>query len=181
MWRFWIYRTTEPEGRDGDEHGEIAWRDLGVDALTGVDLHDADDDTTVVWRYHHHWMQTGSTPPPRPETRTHSSTERQAEARDLYDQLNAMGDEAEPLRIGAAYKLASIGDESLAVEHLAQALYSHRESVRRAATYGLIAVGEGVYGYLFESDGFACEMGEEGGRVRAGRQRLPERSGLRTP
>ena len=153
MWRFWIYRTTEPEGRDGDEQGEIAWRDLGVDPLTGVDLHDADDDTTVVWRYHHHWMQTGSTPPPRPETRTHSSTERQAEARDLYDQLNAMGDEAEPLRIGAAYKLASIGDESLAVEHLAQALYSHRESVRRAATYGLIAVGEGATDTFLKATG----------------------------
>ncbi len=153
MWRFWIYRTTEPEGRDGDEHGEIAWRDLGADPLTGVDLHDADDNATVVWRYHHHWMQTGSTPPPRPETRTHSSTERQAEARDLNDQLNAMGDEAEPLRIGAAYKLASIGDGSLAIEHLAHALYSHRESVRRAATYGLIAVGEGATDTFLKATG----------------------------
>ncbi len=144
MWRFWIYRTTEPDGRDGDEPGEIAWRDLGVDHLTGVDLQNADDDTTAVWRYHHHWMQTGRTPPPRPETRTLSSTEREADAQDLYEQLLAMGDESEPLRIGAAYKLASIGDESLAIKHLAQALYCHRESVRRAATYGLIAVGEGA-------------------------------------
>ena len=46
------------------------------------------------------------------------------------------------MRIGAAYKLASIGDTALAVEHLGQALYTDRESVRRAATYGLIAVGE---------------------------------------
>ncbi len=142
MWRFWIYRTTEPDGHDGTGAGEIAWRELGVDPLTGVDLREADDDTTVVWRYHSHWMQTGRTPPPRPETTALSSKGREAEARDLNERMLAMGDGAEPLRIGAAYKLASIGDDALAVKHLGAALYSHRESVRRAATYGLIAVGE---------------------------------------
>ncbi len=142
MWRFWIYRTTEPDGHDGTGAGEIAWRELGVDPLTGVDLREADDDTTVVWRYHSHWMQTGRTPPPRPETTALSSKGREAEARDLNERMLAMGDGAEPLRVGAAYKLASIGDETLAVRHLGAALYSHRESVRRAATYGLIAVGE---------------------------------------
>ena len=141
MWRFWIYRTTEPEGSDGNEPGEISWRDLGVDPLTGVDLREADHDTTVVWRYHNHWMQTGRTPPPRPQATALSPAGREAEARDLNEQLLAMGDEAEPLRIGAAYRLASVGDDALAVKHLGTALYSHRESVRRAATYGLIAVG----------------------------------------
>ncbi|MCY3772776.1 MAG: phytanoyl-CoA dioxygenase family protein [Gemmatimonadetes bacterium] len=142
MWRFWIYRTTEPDGVAGSEPEEIAWRDLGVDPLTGVDLREADDDTIVVWRYHSHWMRTGRTPPPRPETSALSSTERDADARDLHEQLHAAGDEAEPRRIGAAYKFASLGDDALAVKHLGAALYSHRESVRRAATYGLVAVGE---------------------------------------
>lgn len=45
------------------------------------------------------------------------------------------------MRIGAAYKLASIGDEALALTILEKALYEDRESVRRAATYGLVAVG----------------------------------------
>ena len=142
MWRFWIYRTTEPARHDGDDPGETAWRSLGADPLTGVDLGTADDDVTVVWRYHNYWMQTGKTPPPRPKAESRSTAERETEARDLNVQLHAMGDEAEPLRIGAAYKLASIGDDSLAVKHLGEALYSHRESVRRAATYGLIATGE---------------------------------------
>ena len=142
MWRFWIYRTTEPAGRDGDDPGETAWQSHGSDPLTGVDLRSADDDVTVVWRYHNYWMQTGKTPPPRPESESRSTAERKTEARDLNEQLHAMGDESEPLRIGAAYKLASIGDDALAVKHLGKALYSHRESVRRAATYGLIATGE---------------------------------------
>ncbi len=141
MWRFWIYRTTEPDGSQGDGPGEIAWHELGVDPVTGVDLKDAGDDTTVVWRYHNHWMRTGRTPPLRSEARTLSAKGRETEAGELAAQLHVMGDEAEPLRIGAAYKLASIGDDALAVQHLGAALYSHRESVRRAATYGLIAVG----------------------------------------
>jgi len=142
MWRFWIYRTTEPDGSGKHDPAEIAWRELGVDPLTGVDLGEAADDVTVVWRYHRHWLQTGSTPPPRPDAKELTGEDREAEARGLYEQLLATGDEAEPLRIGAAYKLASIGDESLAVKHLGTALYNHRESVRRAATYGLIAFGE---------------------------------------
>ena len=142
MWRFWIYRTTEPARHDGDDPTETTWRSLGVDPLTGVDLRPTDDDVTVVWRYHNYWMQTGNTPPPRPESESRSTAGRETEARDLNVQLHAMGDEAEPLRIGAAYKLASIGDDALAIKHLGEALYSHRESVRRAATYGLIATGE---------------------------------------
>ena len=153
MWRYWIYRTTEPDGRDGGEPAETDWRGLGVDPLTGVDLRRASEDVTVVWRYHDHWMRTGRTPPPRPEATVRSRAEREAEAGALNEQLHAMGDEAEPLRIGAAYKLASIGDESLAVKHLGASLHSHRESVRRAATYGLIAVGEGAADTFIEASG----------------------------
>ena len=133
MWRFWIYRTTDGAG---DAPGEVDWG--GVDPLTGVDLNGAGDDVTTVWRYHHHWMQTGQAPPPRKV----AADERATEAERLFAQLHEKGEDREPQRIGAAYKLASLGDTALAVEQLRKALYTDRESVRRAATYGLIAVGE---------------------------------------
>ena len=159
MWRFWIYRTTDPSGGDNGSPAEqsghsavrpppggrivaaVQWNGLGVDPLTQIDRSAASDDVTSVWRYHHHWMQTGQTPPPRPEAATLSSADREAEANRLFAQLLAKGEEAEPVRIGAAYKLASIGDAALAVRRLGRALYNDRESVRRAATYGLVAVG----------------------------------------
>ena len=140
MWRFWIYRTTDPAGGNGAPE-EVDWNGLGVDPLTHIDLSAAGDDVTSVWRYHHHWMQTGRTPPPRPEAAALSPVRREIEAGHLFSQLHAKGEEAEPARIGAAYKLASIGDSALALRLLGQALYNERESVRRAATYGLIAVG----------------------------------------
>ena len=140
MWRFWIYRTTDPAGGNGSP-AEVQWNGLGVDPLTHIDRSAASDDVTSVWRYHHHWIHTGQTPPPRPEAAALSLAEREAEARRLFAQLLAKGEEAEPARIGAAYKLASIGDPALAVRLLRRALYNDRESVRRAATYGLIAVG----------------------------------------
>ena len=43
--------------------------------------------------------------------------------------------------MGAAYKLAALGQTDRAIEWLEKGLYSGRESVRRAATCGLIAVG----------------------------------------
>ena len=141
MWRFWIYRTTDPTplGSDKGSPSEVSWQ--RVDPLTNLDLAEAKDDVTAVWRYHDHWMQTGKTPPPRPRALAFSSAEREAEAARLFEQLHLKGEESEPARIGAAYKLASIGDTALAVRSLGQALYTERESVRRAATYGLIAVG----------------------------------------
>lgn len=138
MWRFWIYRTTDPASANGSP-AAVQWN--GLDPLTHIDRSAASDDVTSVWRYHHHWLQTGQPPPPRPEAAALSSADRAAEANRLFTQLHASGEEAEPARIGAAYKLASIGDPALAVRLLGQALYTDRESVRRAATYGLIAVG----------------------------------------
>ena len=140
MWRFWIYRTTDPATSNGSP-AEVHWNGLGVDPLTHIDRSAANDDVTSVWRYHHHWIQMGQKPPPRPEAAALSSADREAEASRLFTQLQAKGEEAEPARIGAAYKLASIGDPALAVRLLGQALSNDRESVRRAATYGLIAVG----------------------------------------
>ena len=140
MWRFWIYRTTDPVAPT-TEPIEVNWQGLGVDPLSEVDLSEAGDDVTAVWRYHDYWMRTGKTPPPRPDAEALATEARAAEAERLFAQLHEKHNEAEPARIGAAYKLASIGDTALAVQHLGKALYTDRESVRRAATYGLIAVG----------------------------------------
>ena len=140
MWRFWIYRTTESASTNRSAPAEISWNS-GVDPLTNIDLTEIDDDVTSVWRYHCHWIQTGQPPPPLPEAAALSSEERQTEADHLYEQLHRKGEEAEPARVGAAYRLASIGDTTLAISLLGRALYTERESVRRAATYGLVAVG----------------------------------------
>ena len=139
MWRFWLYRTTETAG--GAPDTELFSRTLGIDPLTDIDVRAADDDVTVVWRYHHHWLHTAQAPPPRPQAAALSDAARAAEAQRLSAQLFAKHDAAEPRRIGAAYKLASIGDPGLATRLLGGALRDERESVRRAATYGLVAVG----------------------------------------
>ena len=127
MWRFWLYRTTEPDGKEPDE---VDWRALGIDHMTGVDLSQAPDDATVLWRHHHHWLQTGW-PPRRSAGRNLNG---------LAAALYATGEAAETKRIGAAYKLASSEDDA-ALRLLGDALHNERESVRRAATYGLVAVG----------------------------------------
>jgi len=142
MWRFWLYRTTDAESTDDDSANKISWHNLGIDPMGNVDLATAGDDVTTVWRYHHHWIKTGQTPPPRPEAAQLAPEARAQEAEHLFEQLHTKHDAAEPIRIGAAYKLASIGDAQLATRLLGKALYTDRESVRRAATYGLVAVGE---------------------------------------
>ena len=127
MWRFWLYRTAEP---DGEAPAEVDWRALGIDDMTGVDLSLAPEDATVLWRHHHHWLHSGQ-PPRRSAGRGRNG---------LAAQLYATGEAAETNRIGAAYKLASCGNDS-ALRLLGEALYDERESVRRAATYGLVALG----------------------------------------
>ena len=140
MWRFMLYRTTDPApGNRSNE--EIDWTDGGTDPLTGIDLSEVPEDVTAVWRYHNYWMQTWRPPPPRPETVALEAGGRSKEAERLYDRLLAKGDEAEPVRIGAAYRLAAIGDSALLTKFLGRALHNERKSVRRAATYGLVAVG----------------------------------------
>ena len=150
MWRFWLYRTTDPPA-DSDGPGEVDWREPGTDPLTGIDLSGADEDLTAVWRYHHHWMRTGGPPPPRPEAAALSPPAREREADRLFTRLHARHEAAEPTRVGAAYQLASMGDTALAVRLLGEALRDHRESVRRAATYGLITVGEEAAGAFLEA------------------------------
>ena len=141
MWRFWLYRTTEPE-RAGDED-DVDWNGLGVDALTGANLAAAPEDAKAVWRYHHGWLR-GRRP----------AAARSAEdANGLFGRLHAAGDDAEPVRVGAAYKLAGLGDTRRAGELLGRALASERETVRRAAMYGLAALGPAATVPLLQ----ACE------------------------
>ena len=148
MWRFWLYRTTDVAPNTTTV---VNMNGLGLDPLTQIDLSDASDDVTEVWRYHNHWIQTTQAPPPRPEAISYSAQEKEKEAEVLFAQLHKNGDEQEPARIGAAYKLASIGDTALATKFLALALYTDRESVRRAATYGLCAVGPDATDTLIEA------------------------------
>ena len=149
MWRFWLYRTTDPSPNGSTTL--VPMNDLGIDPITSVNLSEAPDDATEVWRYHHHWIKTGQAPPPRPESESASPPKKEREAQALFEQLHAKYDEAEPARIGAAYKLASIGDPALATKFLGRALYTDRENVRRAATYGLIAVGPDATDTLIEA------------------------------
>ena len=137
MWRFWLYRTHEPQGAGVEE---LDWRSPSVDPLTGQDLAQAPDDATVVWRHHHHWLRTGKPPAPRARKLNGSGSASRQRAKGLYQQLLTPSEAGEPARIGAAYKLAD-GETTLALEYLQRALRNEREAVRRAATYGLIAVG----------------------------------------
>jgi hypothetical protein len=82
---------------------------------------------------------------------TLSNDDRTLEAERLFGQLHEKGEASEPARVGAAYKLASIGDAELAARVLGKALHTERESVRRAATYGLIAVGAAATPVLLEA------------------------------
>ena len=137
MWRFWLYRTTEPGAAAGDE---INWNALGIDPLTQHDLATAPSDATAVWRYHHHWLRSGTAPP------------RQAGDADALDQqLHSRHDATEPARIGAAYKLANLAQPGAAARLLGQALHSERETVRRAAAYGLAALGEDATPVLLDA------------------------------
>ena len=133
MWRFWLYRTTEPERRAPAV--EYDWRRLGTDAMTKQDLANAPRDATCVWDHHLHWLQTGETESTKPRQQD------AADADGLFAQLHVHDDCAEPVRIGAAYRLAALDDRANAATLLGRALASEREAVRRAAAYGLVALG----------------------------------------
>jgi len=147
MWRFWLYRTTDVSSTETPT--SVTWQ--GIDPLTNTDLSNLSEDVSEVWRYHHHWLHTTETPPPRPEAIALEKTARATEAERLAEQLQTKHESVEPQRIGAAYRLASIGDSALAIRHLKAALYDDRESVRRAATNGLIAVGPDATATLIEA------------------------------
>lgn len=131
MWRFWLYRTTEPaavRSSDAGKANEEACQQFvpQEDPLTGIPLHARE--AVPVWNSVYAWAK-GSAPPvggELPETET------------LQQQLYLGGDEAEPQRVLAAYHLAKT-EEGVAV--LRRAFGHDRESVRRAATHGIVAAG----------------------------------------
>tara|TARA_Y100001934_G_C12352155_1_gene775975 strand:- start:438 stop:2291 length:1854 start_codon:yes stop_codon:yes gene_type:complete len=127
MWRFWLFRTHEPARATAVAMPE--WR--GADELTGVDRDEATEDLRAVWRYQDRWLR-GSRIAPEPDSR---------QVAELGSQLLATEDSGEPLRVGAAYRLGALGAD-LALPVLREALWHERENVRRAATYGLVTVGE---------------------------------------
>lgn len=129
MWRFWLYRTTEPA--DDAEPDEVDWTALGIDPVTGLDYRSVPDDATAIWRHHYHWMHTGRAP-----TRLNGDDVAPLEA-----QLHESGESHEPQRLGAAYKLAGSTDRNASLGILEDALHDERETVRRAALYGLTALG----------------------------------------
>ena len=131
MWRFWLYRTTDPESNG--RAVTVNWEKRDGDDLTGQVINDVSEDVATVWRYQHQWMQNGDASSPQ-----HNSTAITV----LAQQLLLKEDVNEPKRIGAAYRLAEHASRDEALRVLADALHSDRENVRRAALYGLIALGE---------------------------------------
>ena len=129
MWRFWLYRTTDPDP-DAADPDEVDWGGLGVDPVTGLDYATAPDDATAVWRHHYHWMHNGRRPAAAAGVVT-----------PLKTQLKASGEHHEPQRLGAAYKLAASANREAALATLGDGLRDERETVRRAALYGLVAIG----------------------------------------
>ncbi|MEL0328107.1 MAG: phytanoyl-CoA dioxygenase family protein, partial [Deltaproteobacteria bacterium] len=148
MWRFWIYRTNEPSGTDS---AEVDWCQESVDPLTGFDLTEVSSGIKSTWRYHKHWLETGKPPSPKIDNTNQSNEYLKKEALQLFEQMLEKGDEKEPIRIGAAYELAAIRDQGLAKELLRKALLNERESVRRAGTYGLVALGPATEDVFLEA------------------------------
>lgn len=130
MWRFWLYRTVEPPQAPASDpspsESENACMQLlpAVDQLTGIPLHSPE--AAAVWESIFAWA-TGMAPP---SVATQQTTE------ELEKMLYLRGDENEPKRAAAAYHLAKA---TQGVEVLRRAFVDDRESVRRAATHGIIA------------------------------------------
>lgn len=130
MWRFWLYRTQDPLPRATTE----PWRPPARDPVTGADLGAASPNLTAIWARQYAWSSGIAAPaPPR---------DRQGDLEALRSQLYRMGDAAEPDRVGAAYRLAAWPDAEAALARLGTGLRDERESVRRAATFGLVAMGD---------------------------------------
>ena len=137
MWRFWLYRTEEPKRLRGAK--AINWHDDEFDAVTQTVLEEADEGVTSIWNYQANWMRGVKNPGGAPKPKKRSNPEFLVDL--LAENLFAPDDSSEPVRIGAAYQLAQLATRKSAQEVLQSSLYSDRESVRRAATYGLIAAG----------------------------------------
>ena len=138
MWRFWLYRTTEPTVCV--DTPPVPWQDAQVDHVTGVDLRELPEKVLSIWNYQSSWM-IGRIQAKTSHKNTFNSSKTQ-EILALTQQLFLPNDNAEPDRIGAAYQLGELSGNSFALEKLKEGLFSERESVRRASMFGLIASGD---------------------------------------
>ena len=138
MWRFWLFRTHEPKA---SVLISPEWQ--GVDDLTGVARDEATEDLRAVWRYQDRWLRgrVGE-----------KAGEGDAEGlvRRLAQQLLTAGEQGEPQRVGAAYRLAALAP-AVAIPPLRDGLWNERENIRRAATYGLVAAGEAATDVFLEA------------------------------
>lgn len=135
MWRFWLYRTTEP-----DLDAPACSAEFNVpyrDELTGQDLDGVGEDVHSLWRYQYNWSRTGM----GPSLHAKNGLDKE-DLFSLSERLQLKEDLNEPNRLGAAYRLAAHPRREDALALLDEALHSDRENVRRAALYGLIAAGE---------------------------------------
>lgn len=130
MWRFWLYRTHDPLPGAPTE----PWQAPASDPVTGADLGAASPNLTAIWAHQYAWSSGIAAPAP--------PADRQGDLEALRSQLHRMGDAAEPDRVGAAYRLAAWPDAEAALAALGTGLRDERESVRRAATFGLVAMGD---------------------------------------
>lgn len=151
MWRFFIYRTTDIDSSASNKISDVSWDQKGIDPITMVDLGKAGEELTTVWRYHYYWMKTGNPPPIGINTKILTDHDKQKESARLFELLHTKYDQGEPVRIGAAYQIAALGDSRLSVNLLGKALLNERENVRRAATYGLVAVGSDATNLFMEA------------------------------
>lgn len=137
MWRFWLYRTTEPKSMSTSV--TASWDDKPVDNATGVDLSNLTNQVTAVWDYHVNWLNGKNS---NSTASTKSVKIKHIDQIDvLTEKLHLTDDTNEPERIGAAYQLAEMATDPLALAELSDGLFSERESVRRASMFGLVALG----------------------------------------
>ena len=145
MFRFLLYRTTDPAPASGPartsaEESHVRWTQTR-DELTGIDLSETPDDCTVVWDDARAWAK-GEAPPVLTSIRGDPPS-----IAELSEQLGLLGEAQEWRRMGAAHKLARLGQQGssrAAAEALGKGISSERESLRRAAMYGASAMGGDV-------------------------------------
>ena len=87
----------------------------------------------AVWDHHYNWLAQ--------DCYVIDEILDKKKVQELENKLFVLGDENEPQRIGAAYGLASGASSTAALNVLKKGLFEERESVRRAATYGLVGIG----------------------------------------
>ena len=160
MWRFWLYRTTEPKGQ---VKVNGAKKDKTTNKLTSSEQsRDVPKLVKEVWEYHRRWIQCGnqSTECTFPSTEKSSVRTQIAKLKQL---LFKTGVENEPQRIGAAYALARMVSNQIALETLETALHSGQEEFRRAATYGLASAGEQVTTVTISATKSSCKWVRKAG------------------